>query len=62
IQKPKKDIIGKKATANASISTLTNNGSTNLTTPATTINSTLLYKGRIFIGLTNLGGSSIDFC
>ncbi|MCV5126678.1 hypothetical protein OFB58_25175, partial [Escherichia coli] len=60
IWKPKKEIIVKKA-INTSTSTLTNNASTNLTTPATITNSTLLYRSKIFIGLSGLSGSNMDF-
>ncbi|KHE79313.1 hypothetical protein GE21DRAFT_1221239, partial [Neurospora crassa] len=58
-EKPKKDIIAKKV-ANVSTSAFTNNASTNFIIPATSTNSTLLYKSRIFIGISNIG-SSIDF-
>ncbi|KAL0468102.1 hypothetical protein QR685DRAFT_447386, partial [Neurospora intermedia] len=59
--KLKKNILIKKVIS-TSTNTFANNVLINLTTPATTINSTLLYKGRIFIGLNGLGGSNIDFC
>ncbi|KAK1782974.1 hypothetical protein QBC45DRAFT_317625, partial [Copromyces sp. CBS 386.78] len=58
--RPKKEIFAKKAANTISTIALTNNASSNLTTPATiTLNSTLLYNGRIFIASNSI--SNINF-